>query len=268
MKRINIVTTTYNDAHKYLIETIQSVNRQVFSNSQHEIIHTIVNDGSTSIESINYLEKIEGLKSINFISQKNSGLSAARNKGIESVSSDYILPLDADDLIHPCLLEILIKEMTKTKNNNKIAFSNWASFGAYKRMIKVRQPTPYTIRYTNYLPVTVLMPTQLCLDNKYDENMNYGCEDWELWIRLICSGCSLLHNSLYGYYHREHSVNMTDKTLNKMSLIRQYIKEKHQNLYSYEYNKTARKKFKPSIYDNLRCQTSPLLRRSIISLIR
>ena len=148
-------------------------------NNNIEII--IVNDGSTSIESINYLEKIEGLKSINFISQKNSGLSAARNKGIESISSDYILPLDADDLIHPCLLEILIKEMKKTKNNNKIAFSNWASFGEYKRMIKVRQPTPYTIRYTNYLPVTVLMPTQLCLDNKYDENMIYDDKtetDW------------------------------------------------------------------------------------------
>ena len=268
MKRLNIVTTTYNDAHKYLIETIQSIKRQVFKGLNVEIIHTIVDDGTTCNESLNYLNKIDRLKNVNLISQDNKGLAAARNKGVTSSESDFILPLDADDLIHPCLLDLLIKELEKVKGKNKIAFSNWVSFGAYKRMIKVRLPTPYTIRYSNYLPVSALIPTDLCLENPYDEKMIYGCEDWELWIRLICKGCNLKHSSLYGYFHREHKSNMTDNTLSKVKDISEYIRKKHKHFYSLNYDREVKVKFKPSLYDYLRCNTSPLIRKNIIKFIK
>ena len=43
--------------------------------------------------------------------------------------------------------------------------------------------------------------------------MIYGLEDWELWIRLI-SNDHYVHNlNTFGFFHREHSGNMTHSTL-------------------------------------------------------
>ena len=48
---------------------------------------------------------------------ENGGLSSARNKGIELAQGEFILPLDADDIIHP---EYMEKAM---ENQIFIAFS-------------------------------------------------------------------------------------------------------------------------------------------------
>lgn len=72
--------------------TVQSVLNQSFSDF--EIV--IVNDGSTD----NSVEVVEGFDDprIRIIHQKNQGVSAARNKGIEEAKYEWIAFLDADDL--------------------------------------------------------------------------------------------------------------------------------------------------------------------------
>ena len=37
------------------------------------------------------------------------------------------------------------------------------------------------------------------LRNKYDSQMSFGFEDWDLWIRLICGGISLSHIKFNGF---------------------------------------------------------------------
>ena len=115
MKRINVITTTYNDAHKYLIETIESVKKQEFNKSKIEILHTIVDDGSTNKESLKYLEKINKKYGLDIISQENMGLAGARNTAIDSIESDYILPLDADDIIDPLFVDNLYSCFKESK---------------------------------------------------------------------------------------------------------------------------------------------------------
>ena len=44
-------------------------------------------------------------KHIRLINQENKGLAEARNAGIKASKGKYILPLDADDLIHPEMLQ-------------------------------------------------------------------------------------------------------------------------------------------------------------------
>lgn len=50
---------------------------------------------------------------IKVIHQKNGGLSAARNAGIELIRGELVTFIDSDDLIHPECMEIMHKEMTK-----------------------------------------------------------------------------------------------------------------------------------------------------------
>ncbi len=265
LKRVNIITPTYNDAHRFLIDTILSVQRQVNNQNQFQIIHTIIDDGSTDKKSIEFLNRLEKVKSLNLIQQSNKGLAAARNNGINSIDSDYIIPLDSDDLISPCYVDILISNLKLTNTDNSLAYTNWASFGRYKRFIEVKKATPYNIRLANYLPVSLMLPTPLAIDNPYDEKMLLGCEDWDLWIRLLCKGCKTSHAKILGFFHREHQKNMTSDTLSKFSKIKNYLKEKHHNLYTKEYNNKQKKLFPPSLYDIFRTRTNPNYRYLLIS---
>lgn len=101
---ISIVIPAYN-AEKYLAETIDSVINQTYTNW--ELI--IVDDGSTD----NTKGIIETYRSkdlpIKYIFQENSGVSIARNNGMNHASGKYIALLDADDVWLKNNLELKIK---------------------------------------------------------------------------------------------------------------------------------------------------------------
>ena len=89
---VSIIIPVYNTA-KYLRQAIDSVIKQTHQNLQ--II--CVNDGSTD-QSLAILEEYANKDArIEVITQENSGLSAARNRGLKSVKGDYVLFLDSDD---------------------------------------------------------------------------------------------------------------------------------------------------------------------------
>src|SRR5690606_18531829 len=92
---ISIVVPVYN-SEKYLPECIESILNQNYANI--ELI--IVNDGSTD-NSLSIAEKFsENDSRIKILSQRNSGVSAARNLGISIAQGDYIGFVDSDDTVH------------------------------------------------------------------------------------------------------------------------------------------------------------------------
>lgn len=65
-----------------------------------------VNDGSTD-DSLQILEKYAATdKRVQIITQNNSGISAARNRGLTEVKGDYVMFLDSDDWIDLNTVEI------------------------------------------------------------------------------------------------------------------------------------------------------------------
>ena len=91
---ISVVIPVYN-VEDYLEECLDSVVNQTFKNI--EII--CVNDGSTD-NSLNILNKYSKKDSrIKIINQENSGVSHARNKGLEVSRGNYVCFLDSDDYL-------------------------------------------------------------------------------------------------------------------------------------------------------------------------
>ena len=234
MTKINVITPTYNDAHLYLVDTICSVLNQ-YKSSDFEIVHTIIDDGTLDHRASRVLDRLASCNSISIISQVNKGLPSARNLGINSVDSDYVLPLDPGDLIHPLYIYSLFScahSIPTYDQNNSIVTSNWSIFGRHNRQIFVRTPSPSTIRYSNFLPSCSLIPSRLASDNLYDELMTDGFDDWELWIRLIAKQKSKIYVSrLFGYYQRDYISYMTLSTLRSTHSCKKYIRDKHPSLY-------------------------------------
>ena len=101
MPEISVIVPVYN-SEKYLKKCLDSIIAQTFKDI--EII--CVNDGSPD-NSADILEEYASKDSrIKIITQKNQGLSGARNAGMEIASGKYIYFCDADDFIHHQCLEI------------------------------------------------------------------------------------------------------------------------------------------------------------------
>ena len=92
MPLVSVIIPCYN-VEKYVMQCIKSVTNQTFSNL--EII--CINDGSTD-NTLSVLQNTsQGDKRITIINQENSGVSAARNVGLSTITGDFVMFLDADD---------------------------------------------------------------------------------------------------------------------------------------------------------------------------
>ncbi len=103
---LSLIVPVYN-AEKYLKKCLDSLCNQKTS-YQYEII--AVNDGSTD-SSLEILEEYKREnQNIRIITQKNQGISAARNIGIENAYGQYIGFVDNDDFVTENYCEVLLKK--------------------------------------------------------------------------------------------------------------------------------------------------------------
>lgn len=106
---ISVVVPIYN-VEKYLPRCLNSIIHQTYKNI--EII--LINDGSTD-NSLSICEEYAKIdKRIKIITQKNGGLSSARNTGIEYSHGQYITFVDSDDEIETDMIEYLIDIIQNT----------------------------------------------------------------------------------------------------------------------------------------------------------
>lgn len=109
---ISIIVPVYN-VGKYLKECLCSLVNQDLSKDEYEII--CINDGSTDGSGAILESFSSKYDNIYVFHQKNCGVSASRNKGIELSRGEYVWFVDSDDLIaRNCLLTV--SEILKKSN--------------------------------------------------------------------------------------------------------------------------------------------------------
>lgn len=118
---ITVIIPVYN-VKKYLDKMLKSVYNQTFKNF--EVI--VVNDGSTDNSEEIILRYVEKYDNIQYIKQKNSGVSEARNKALCNIQGKYTLFLDSDDYIEKTMLEKLYK--MAEKNSSDITICGYRIF--------------------------------------------------------------------------------------------------------------------------------------------
>lgn len=113
---VSVIVPAYN-AELYIGNALESIIQQTYTKK--EII--LVNDGSTDLTGSicrKYSEKYDYIK---YFEKDNSGVSDTRNFGIEQSQGDYIIFLDADDLLTENALEVYVQFMSK--NNYDVVYA-------------------------------------------------------------------------------------------------------------------------------------------------
>ena len=117
----SVIIPLYNKA-TYIKRAIQSVLNQ----THHFFEIIVVNDGSTDGSELLVNELLN--EKIKLINQSNLGVSAARNKGVMSATSEFVAFLDADDEWTPSFLESINNLIIKFPNSGIYATNNFFVF--------------------------------------------------------------------------------------------------------------------------------------------
>lgn len=130
----SIILPVYN-AEKYVANAINSVKNQDYKNW--ELI--IVDDGSSD-NSYKIIKNFLNDNRINYIYEKNSGVSFARNNALKHAKGDYVLFIDSDDYFSMNLLNNMNKLLSK-KNVDIIKFGYFTEKGMIRKKYKFSSTT-------------------------------------------------------------------------------------------------------------------------------
>ncbi len=126
---ISIIVPVYN-VENYLKKCLDSIQNQEYANFE----AILIDDGSTD-ESLKICnEYAQRDKRFIVISQKNNGVSSARNKGLSVAKGDYISFIDSDDTVHPSYLQVLYSNIKR--ENADMSVCRWV--GSDQKVSKAR----------------------------------------------------------------------------------------------------------------------------------
>lgn len=178
---ISVIIPVYNQAQK-LILTLKSLAQQSYSDF--EVI--IVNDGSSDgVENIfgNYQHQLNSPQTYRFINQANSGAPAARNRGLREARGEYLFFCDADAILRPEALEILLSAL----QDNPGASYAYPSFKWGRKVFRLGDFDPEKLKKMPYIHTMALIRRADFPATGWDESIK-KLQDWDLWLTMLDQG--------------------------------------------------------------------------------
>jgi len=209
--------------------TLQSVLNQTYT--EFEVV--IVNDGSIDKSA----EKVEAFDDtrIRLIYQDNTGVSAARNKGIEEAKYEWIAFLDADDLWMEEHLNTL-REMIDSYPEHK-AICNSYVLSSKKNTLEVNEGNIKIVDdyFEEAIKCHFFWTGVVCIHKSLFEKVGYfntqlsRGEDLDIWMRIGRNYSILWGNKTTAIYNQESENKATRKKTNLENSIVFYLDFKSTN---------------------------------------
>jgi glycosyltransferase involved in cell wall biosynthesis len=182
MHNISVIIPTYNRCD-CLVRALRSVFCQTLLPDQ--VI--VIDDGSedeTRVLIARYFPQVI------YHYQSNQGVSAARNKGLQLASHEWIAFLDSDDEWLPDKLQVQL-EALKQDPANRVCHTEevWVRRGKRVNQMAKHQKRGGRI-FTHCLPICAMSPSSIMIHRsvfeqtgEFDEQLP-ACEDYDLWLRI------------------------------------------------------------------------------------
>lgn len=232
---ISIIVPCYNQAN-FLQETVESALKSTYA----ELEVIIINDGSTDNSREVAEELTEKYKNVFLLNQVNSGVTKARNAGIEFCKGKYILPLDADDLISPDYVGDAIK-ILKERPEVKVVYCEAVKFDEQgERYWKLKPFSLKSLARDNMIFVSGIFRKADCLAiGGFDDQMVMGRADWEFWINMLKNGGAVVQLPYVGFKYRLTKSGSMRKRTGSDELKRKriaFLNAKHMDFFERELN--------------------------------
>ncbi len=235
---VSVVIVTYNSS-KFIIETLDSVKEQTYSN-----IELIISDDYSKDNTIELCEQwrsehCKRFRRIQIIkSEKNTGISANGNRGFLASKGLWIKGLAGDDLIIPTAIEEFVNHINIHKEK-LVVFSKIDLFGNlsneeqyfywennYKLFDKLRtvKEQLFQLKFSNnFIPATSLFIRKdfFKIIGGFDEDISL-LDDRPLWIKCLQHGqlLTIINQRLVNYRLSDSSIQSNKRMKIAYSIFR------------------------------------------------
>ena len=205
---VRIIIPVYN-LEDYIENCLNSVVNQTYR----ELEILCIDDGSTD----NSAEKIKAFAEkdprVKYLYQENAGVSAARNKGLDEATGEYVMFVDGDDYIHWYMVERFIEEAKANTadiicSNTKRTYSldenvNAAHHSKTGKSITIEDA--YLFNNCGYGIIGNLFSRDILVSEKFITELSF-CEDVCFMAKALMKAKSIFKvDQLYYYYYQRYN---------------------------------------------------------------
>ena len=207
----------------YLEEALDSILSQTFTDFE-----LIVLDDCSPGNAEEILDRYSDARIVRYRGMVNQGLSNVLNVGLDMAKGRYIARMDSDDISLPERLQIQV-DYLESHPDIDLCSCGMQLFGAKEgRWVRCQNPKEVKITALFYSPV--LHASSMWRRDSFEKNRlrfrqdMVPAEDYDLWVRALLSGLTLVNlpQVLYKYrIHPDQATTNTDKTRAKEREIQQ-----------------------------------------------
>jgi len=202
---VSVIVPSFNSP--FLKETVDSVLAQSFQSFE-----VIIVDCSTDSECLGVLDEIAHSKVKIFRRPEQHFPGDNRNYGVERASGEFMVCLDADDLIDPTFLEEALFAICCV--DYAMVGTSVHLFGVLNKKVKMfTHPTVEQLLKMDGFVVTNLHRVDLWnrLGGQKDTGLraDHVPEDWDFMLRAVATGATLYNRGTYGLHYRKHYSSIT-----------------------------------------------------------
>jgi glycosyltransferase involved in cell wall biosynthesis len=227
------VSVAHYNLGRYLPETLASLAAQTYPNL--EVL--VIDDGSTDAHSVAVFEEMRGRHPhFRFLTQANAGIGATRNRGLREARGTFFVPVDADNVTRPDMVERFVAGMRRDPDLAALscyflAFRDSADLARGEHAYAYR-PTggPYVLASLRnvYGDANAMFRTAAFRAvGGYETDRDTSNEDWEAFVKLAGAGYRLdvLPDHLFFYRHLESGFSrVTNAYRNHRRVLRQFVR--------------------------------------------
>jgi hypothetical protein len=214
----------------FLGECIESIKAQTLAPAQ----VVVVDDGSDDPETIAAIEELERDPEIEVLRQpSNLGPSAARNRALEALETNYVLPIDADDKLFPDALEQMVARLEAAPPNTGFVYPHAQHCGSRHDFVRLPAYNLWLLMKENYCPAPALFDRRVFGEDgvSYAEEIVVGHEDWDLILRLAERGVVGVHADGPTFLYRRQGFSRVNAMDYGPEDFHEAIERRHPGLY-------------------------------------
>lgn len=203
---ISFIVTTYNTPSDMLEECLKSLLSLQLESWEREVI--LIDDGS-QLPAITDLEAWQD--DIIYLRQPNSGISAARNRGMDMATGRYIQFVDGDDLLLQQPYEHCL-ELLRTMHPDIVSFRLTSKNANHTEKYQIEGPIDGSIfmLHNNVRGAicSYIFKAELPINLRFSVGTAYS-EDEEFTPQLLLRCEQLVTTTAEAYYYRQHESSAT-----------------------------------------------------------